>query len=1118
MNTPPQSEVIEARLKAVRGRIRGVQRTRGLMVVATVALGGLLILMALDFLFSPLPTALRVTMTALWALAVAAAAKHGFGPLLKPIGLPQVARWLEVRHPEMEERLSTVLEPGSCDAGISPGLMDSLARAAEADLGTVDANVEVRSARTTRVWARPAMGLLGLLALAFAVWPREASRLLVRAVVPFSEKTGNAAAGKFTITPGDIEVVAGDPVKITVAYTGTAKALELWMEMETGTKISQAMTQTGRGNFSYLMDPARAGFRYQVRAGREESDGHTVTVWPLPELLEPRARLEFPHYTGELPRDAEVDNGIEAVLGTSVVLTGRLNTAIASAWLEIDGKNAVEGRIERAASGGRVAFSWTLESSGSGLAVVKLKHRLGRVVDALEFPVRVLEDQPPSVVLLSPVQRDFKVRPDEVLPLKYEITEDFAVAKVAVEVDAGGNAQAMLDQLIPERVARSKPPRFPGKAPVSIGGLVSRFPGISTIRLRIRAEDARPANSGGPGTGYSDWVTLHVDQGAESLARQALREEHEGAKRTIEEAMRAAREGRERMDWQRGEIKKPELGENSRKVLKESAERLAAAEAKLNELARQMKESVHAQKADEVENAAKMAAKAREELENSQLQDDPAQREEKFDQAREDARAAEQQLEQVRNAMDRDRSKVEDLARLMELAQRQQELARQAEANVAKPEAAEKLPEPWKNEQRQVGEQIKQQLRERPEGKAEALKKQAAQATALAEEARGTAKVQQQLEAEAKGDSPESLKQALAAEQAEIAKDAEAALAAARNARSELADTLPEAAQAAATAKEAIEKGDLNAAGDSAKSAAKAMKEAAKASSTDPKTIDQSAAAESLEKLADRQEQVAGALDQLAKGNAAEAMKTMQDAQAAEAANLAGAIERMPQLDGNGAMQEAKNSGKQGSRDAAEAAAKGKAGKPAEAAKEHTDSSGGFEKAAKSLDQAAAEFNQAAQELTSHTPDPQRAAVSPQNLAEAFQQASRAASEPQPAQAASEASAAAKALAAAAESGRQQMQGKGPAAGKPGPPGGPPDGKPGSTPGDKPDAGPRPPEADPGVPPELAKLGISSDDWAKIQASLKSDVGAGDSDSIPEEYRGLVKGYFESMSKKSDKE
>lgn len=59
----------------------------------------------------------------------------------------------------------------------------------------------------------------------------------------------------------------------------------------------------------------------------------------------------------------------------------------------------------------------------------------------------------------------------------------------------------------------------------------------------------------------------------------------------------------------------------------------------------------------------------------------------------------------------------------------------------------------------------------------------------------------------------------------------------------------------------------------------------------------------------------------------------------------------------------------------------------------------------------------------------------------------------------------------------------------------------------------RTPEADPGVPPELAKLGISAEDWEKIKSSLKSEAGGGGAIQLPEEYRELVRGYFEQMTK-----
>ncbi len=990
---------IETRLKAVRSRIRRVQLMRATMVVATVALAGLFAMMAADWLFAPLPMASRWGMLGAWLIAVLAAAKFGFGPILKPIGLLQVARWLEVRHPEMEERLSTVLELAHAGGGISADLLASLAVAAEADAGKVDSVMEVKAARTTRRWGRPAMALTTMLLLALAVWPGATTRLLVRAVAPFSA-VGNAAAGHFAVKPGNLEVLKGDAVRIEVGYDGREKNLEMWMELENGQKVSQAMTHDG-GVLRYELNPARNSFRYRVRAGREESNGFAITVWPMPKIVEPQVTLDFPEYTGALPLEAALDRGIAAVAGTRVTLAGRTNTKVESAWLEVGGKRMADGAVESAANGGRVSFSWVLAVAGPGEAVVMLKHRLGREIEALRFPVEVLEDRTPEVVLLSPTQTDLKVRPDEVMALKYEITEDFAVAKLAVEVDAGGKPPAMLERIIPLRLAGSKPPRFCGDEAVAIGDLRSRFPGANEIRVRIRAEDARPADMGGPGVGFSEWLKLRIDEGAESLARQELREEHEGAKQTIEEAIRATREARERMDWHREEIKKGELHDNARKDLKEAGATLAGAEEKLDRLAEEMKVSVHAAKADDVRKAAGTVAKAREDLENSPLQDLPAERDAKLEQARNESESAVKQLENIRDTMDRQREKIEDLARIQDLAQQQQELARQAAADLA-----EQTPKDWQEQQKRIEEALRQQLRERPQAKAEALKAQAAQSKALAEQAHEIAKVQDNLEQQTKQVSEKSLQEALA------------------------------------------------------------------------------------------------------KGDPAEALKGLQSAQAEAAGELTQAMEAMPQVEASGPIQEAKNAGKQGSQQAAAAAAQGQKNQQQEASKQHDQSGQSFGKSAEALTRAADEFTKMAQEAAAQPPNPQRAQVAPGALAEAFQQAAQAAKNPHAAGAAAQAAHAAQALTQAAQAARQQMQGRPPSTQEP----------PGSPPGDQPQPGPRTPEADPGVPPELAKLGLSSADWEKIQATLKADVGAGEGGAVPEEYRELVKGYFESISKKSTKD
>jgi hypothetical protein len=1134
MNTNLASQEIESSLRAVRGRIRRVQAIRAGLIVATVLLGGLAIMMALDHFLFPLPKSVRWLMFGLWILGVLAAIRFGFAPMRRKIGLVQVARWLEGRHPEIEERLSTVLELQEGESGVSESLLAALAKAANADAGKVDAKQEVQSARTTKRWARPAVGLALLLLAAFVVWPSETTRLLVRAVAPFSD-LGNAGAGRFAIHPGNLELIDGDKLELIATYDGPEPTAELWMDFQDGKKVPQVLSKED-GAFRYVLDPVKRGFRYQLRAGRNESDAFNVTVWPMPALAKTRATLEFPDYTGLTKQEVALNDAVQAVVGTKVSLTAQTNTAIESAWLEIGGTRAAEGQIESSSKGGRITIPWTLAKAGSEEAVVKLKHRLGREVEALRFKIETLADEAPSVVLLSPSKRDMKIRPDERLSMRYEVTEDFSVAKVSVEVEAN-NKTTLLDQALPLRVANSKPPRFKGGADLAIGDLLAQFPGVREMRLRIRAEDGRPAEFGGAGIGTSEWLKIRIDRSAESLARQQLREEHDGARDEIQKAIQNAQEARDRMAWHREEIKKEEVSELAKKHFEEAGEKLAKAKESLEEVAKRMEESVHASKADEVKKASELLQKSRENLENSTAQDKPEQREDKLNQARNEAEEAVKELEAVREAMDRQREKVEDLARVEELAQEQRELARQAEANLKKDDA---VPPDWKQKQEQAKEELRQQVQQRPDARAEAAKAQAEQARELAKEARELSKDQaelkektQQAAAQSPEDQKAALQKAIAAQQEKIAADAEAELAAAREEENPAADSLPKATNAAAKARDEIQKGDAEKAADSAKEAALAMKEAsskadpsegnaAEGKASDPASenpgegkAEQAARKESLEQLAERQEQLGEAMESLAKGDNAKALEQLQESRAEEAKEFAEAVAAAPQAENSGAMQESQNAAKQGS-EQAQAAAQQSA-QPQQAAGQHEQAAQSLQKSAESLEQAAQQLDQAAQQAAGQQANPQQAQVSPEDLAKAFQKASEASKSQQPAAAAAEAAQAADALTSAAQSGRRSLQGKSPGKpGKPDQPGGVPGqpdqpGQPGMDPsGDQHLAQP-----DPGVPPELAKLGISAQDWEKIQNSLKSDIGAGGGEAVPEEYRTLVKGYFESMSKKS---
>ena len=1193
-SSPPIAPRLEPVLRRLRLRIRGVLATRGALITAVATLAGLLTLVAIDCAFAPLPTFVRwMCPLTLLAFVGTVATVWWILPLHKPLELVRIARWLEIRHPELDERVSTVLEVSGHEAsGMSAGLLDVLAKEAAVHLVQIDPLLEV-STRRARHWLWPAAGLLGVWALLFVLWPSLTVRHMVRALVPTSTL---GTAGSIAVKPGSVELIEGDALTITARHSaGASKPLELVLHLPDGTSPVMPMELRDTGS-AYQLGKAEQSFKYEVRAGRETSDTYRVTVWPHPRLADARVRLEFPAYTGWAAREQALGDGIVAITGTKLVLRAKLNTPVDAVRMEVDEQAAGTTTLERAADGGTLVSSWTLEKPGHSSGRLMLKHRLKREFEAARFTLESRPDTPPEVKWLSPTDKELHLRPDNLLETGFAITDDVGLGAVQLEVQPEKGDAARLPLDTPPRTGTAEPPVWRGRVHQALGALVSRWPQVRMFKLRVRAEDNRPADLGGPGVGNSEWLTVRIDDGAQSLARQDVAAAHSDARDTIEQARQAVQQAREKIDRDRPELQKEKVTPEVAKELGEAREQLAQAHDKLEQLAARLPESVHAAIAPEVHEAAATVEQARQKLENAPLQDTPQQRDQTAAAARDTAVKAEQQLEKLRDEIQRSEPQVQDFARLKELEQQQNEVARQAEQALAKtpPDASPpaKPDQPWQQKQASVAEAIRQDAQQQPQAQAAALEHQAQEAKQLANEATQQAAAQDALkqldtnqpnpqaqppaqpDPAAAAAAKQALHDQLAKEQAAIANDAKKELADARQRQDNpTANALPEAVEAAQKASDALAHQDDQAAASEAKQAASELAAAAKTAAAEPESAagkpesaagkpesgagkpesgagkaesgagkpesgagkpesgagkpesassptsptdpaspaaaPNAAAAAELSDLAARQEQVAEALAALEQGKPAEAAADLAAMRAQEAAALAEAIRETPQVNGpSGPMQQAAQSSQQAAGQAKQAAQADSQGKPAEASGSHGQAAQQLQQTAAQLSQAAAEFSQQAAQAAGHQASPQQAPIPGQPLASAFEQASHAATAHTPAAAASESRAAAKALAQAADGTLSAMQGKTP--GKPGQPGQP--GQP-TPPGTDPNDSLRSPQADPGVPPELAKLGVSAADWEKIKASLKSEVGGASAIALPEEYRDLVRRYFEQISK-----
>ncbi len=864
---PPE---IESGLVSLRRRIRRIQLFRGLLRTAGVLLGGLLLIIALDYFLAPLPSLARTALFFLWLAAILlAAVLFILRPLLGKLPLVRLARWLEARHPETEERISTALELANHPEGVSPELLAELSKEAASDINMLDPNEEVQTKRIRRSMLPVGAALVALIALV-AVWPREMGRLLTRAVSPFSE-LGNAGAFRFEIQPGDVELLEGDEFAIDLTYTGSLnKALELVIEKDgkTLTETLQPTSSEGETHtYSYKVHSADQSFKYLARVAGSESDRFEAKVFPLPRLLEPVVTLQYPPYTSWPDREVSLGNGVQALAGTEVTIEGRFDTPLESAEVVMDSSAFGEASLEASARGTTMSWSGTFKPGVDAAATVKVKHRLGQELDAAKFQLKATEDPAPVVKILTPVQREFRVKPDEQVIITYEVNEAIGLAKAEIELEVNGKPVEALLELLPERVDGEAGRLWEGEAMVFLGSLVNQYKGAREFRMRLALSDNRPAELDGPGVGHSEWLEFKLDRNAESLVRQELRKQDSDIRETVDKAIRDIEKAKQKMHQAKGQLHKEEVSESAEKALAESREKLNEAQKELSELSERMKQGVQEHRRDEVDAVVAKLEEAKKSVENTALQDTPESRHSEMDHALRESQEAVEDLRALQQEIQKDQPKTDDLARLQEMAQKQEELARQA---------AEKDPDQdWKNKQRQMQEEIRQKVQESPEAKAAAMKSQSERALDLAKEAEALQESQEELAKLAEQSEPASpkmdenqLKNAIAQEQQDVARAAREELADARQDKDEA--RMEELPKAIAEAEKAVNETRQSKPEEAAKSAQKSAEELAKSADENP----------SQKAVQEKQEKLAEALEALAEGNNEEAEAALEEAQA----------------------------------------------------------------------------------------------------------------------------------------------------------------------------------------------------------------------------------------------
>lgn len=440
---------VERLLARVRLRLRLLGALEGGAVAFGLGAMLFVVALALDrFLFLDEPTRHAISLTVACA-GIALVLAFVVRPLVRSRSRRSIAQLIEARVPRFRGALWSVVEFDDELRGRrkrlgtgSPELLDRLAAltgAESRDVRTSDC-VPFRGRARVAAWAT-----LGTLALVLAIAPDPAGfAVLVQRFVDPSAAIVRPSTVKIEVIPGTRRIRRGDGVDIVVNVTkGSPASASIYIDDSNANEDPRAdpedavlsFVREDARTFRARLESVTRLTRYKVRAGDAETPYFVLEPADPPRAIGFLVHFRYPDYTHLPERSAEQARGdLEAVRGTRADLIVEASAPIAKGKLESSEAADVAGKAESS----RVRFE--------GLSIDEdASYRLILTgVDGLEsarpesISIRALEDEPPSVRLLSPAADEILVETRSRLELTVRAEDDLGLRKLELRIDPEG--------------------------------------------------------------------------------------------------------------------------------------------------------------------------------------------------------------------------------------------------------------------------------------------------------------------------------------------------------------------------------------------------------------------------------------------------------------------------------------------------------------------------------------------------------------------------------------------------------------------------------------------------------------------------------------------------------
>ena len=433
----PEYQPIADLLARVRSRWRWLEGLRALVRAALAAAAVLAVSLLLGRAIDRAPIALAI-VGSVGLLALIVVGVWVLRPLRHVPSDRRVARFIEERLPELDERLVSAVgateSPDAAASGLLTSMMADASRAASA----IDPLVIVRtdSIRKAAIQAGAAV----VLCAGVAFWGRHTVRQAADAVslALFPSRL------ILEVTPGDARVQAGSALTVKARLVGNQAPVVAQLLRDEGAGGANdrewrafEMSSTDSGFMLALTELTRP-FRYKVVAGPATSRTFSVTVVRPPRVTRIDVQYTYPKGLG-LPDRVEEDGGdVYAPEGTSVRLLVHTDLPAASGRMLLPDN----GSIALTGSGQLLKGAFELREDTSYRLTLADAEGLTSRGDT-EYFVRVLEDRPPEVRVVRPAS-DRRVTPLEEVDIEADAEDDFGIASLDLVYAIRGGAERIV--------------------------------------------------------------------------------------------------------------------------------------------------------------------------------------------------------------------------------------------------------------------------------------------------------------------------------------------------------------------------------------------------------------------------------------------------------------------------------------------------------------------------------------------------------------------------------------------------------------------------------------------------------------------------------------------------